>query len=180
MGWKTVKKHYGIEDTFAFYPGKGFCIGNQYVHDLIVVEPETRAVLIPGVYGPASLPAPFRAYWEAIQADLETFWSLMDAEDRFDASIPVYSAQDGKVLELYCEEYGWPNQTHDGRIIHENTIFLDRTAALRQGLEEAKMREQLHMEQYARLKSRLSDLETEIRNANDDVTYYVRQLYPST
>lgn len=40
--------------------------------------------------------------------------------DTFTASIPVYSYEDGTIIEKLCEKPGSPNLTHDGDLMYDN------------------------------------------------------------
>lgn len=46
--------------------------------------------------------------------------------DVFTSSIPVFTYQDGDILEKQCEFVGCPNATHDGCLMFFNTFSTDK------------------------------------------------------
>lgn len=133
MGWKNVRDHYGIGHIVKLVDGS-LHVGSPYVGDLVTVSPE----------GEATINRTFRdspellRYRDAINADPALYRRLMDEPDTFSASIPVYTWKGGEIVEKRCEEVGWPNPTHDGEMMYENTFFLDRDDALRRALESSR------------------------------------------
>lgn len=143
MGWKNVKEHYGITHYVAVYPEKGICIGSGYVHDLIaILDTDRKADWRDGIdrnradighnltisrpnYMARGKPFDgWVAQWIENPAQLR---QLIDKPDSFANSITVYTYDyDGNIIEKLCEEPGWPNVTHDGRMMYENTFSTDR------------------------------------------------------
>lgn len=136
MGWKAVKDHYRIGHLVSIHKGKGICIGSSYVHDLIRINPETREVEW-GNLGPSTNDDLAR-YWEEIHEDTQAFWRLVDAADTFERDLPVYTYEGGKVVQYQCENYGWPNVTHDGQMMCDNTFFERAEDARKAGIRNAK------------------------------------------
>ena len=121
MGWKSVKEAYDI-DHIVQVDDQGLRIGTGYISDLLCVSKD-GAITVNSVVGESS-PEITRIRNE-MEADPQRLLRLMRAEDRFDESLTVWTYEDGRILELECEEYGWPNVTHDGRLMYEN-MFFDR------------------------------------------------------
>lgn len=136
MGWKAIKDHYRIKHLVAIHEGKGICIGSSYVHDLIRINPEARKIEW-GNLGP-SYNDELARYWSEIHEDIDAFWALVDAPDTFSRNLPVYTYEGGKVVEYQCEEYGWPNVTHDGQMMYENTFFERPEDARKAGIRNAQ------------------------------------------
>ncbi len=136
MGWKSVKDHYRIGHTVSVYEDKGICIGSSLCHDLVVIDPWRRKVGTSslGVRGNEEL----QRYWTEINADLDKLWELVDADDAFSASIPVYTWKGADIIEEFCETPGHPNITHDGHLMYENRFSTDRDQALQWAIEEAE------------------------------------------
>lgn len=123
MGWKAVKEHYGIEHIVQVVPDKGICIGSGYVHDIIVIG-EDLSIMRMGYIGRGE---PFDGWVRAMESDKDNLRELIETPDRFTASIPVYTYDDdGNIIEKRCETPGWPNVTHDGCVMYENTFSTDR------------------------------------------------------
>jgi hypothetical protein len=136
MGHKTVKEHYDIGHIVAVYNKMDFggpciCIGSPYIHDIIVIRISDAKVV--KEYGKRDYSAnkDLARYNEALKQDEQTgkLRELIDAPDTFAASLPVYTISRWVVVEKQCEAYGWPNTTHAGEIMYENTYFKTRKEA---------------------------------------------------
>lgn len=146
MGWKNVKEHYGI-GYYVCVTTKGLCIGSCYVHDLIcIAETDTKRdwrdeVNLDRTDIGCNLTIwrlhslgrgdPFDGWVKAMTDDPQALRRLIDTPDQFARSLPVYTYDcDGNILEKQCEEYGWPNVTHDGDMMYKNTYSADRNEVI--------------------------------------------------
>ncbi|WP_052730507.1 hypothetical protein [Sphingomonas sp. SRS2] len=77
-------------------------------------------------------------YQEEIEANPLMAKSLIDQPDTFERSIPVFTYEGADIIECACEELGWPNVTHDGRMMYENSFTPDRAQALRWAIKSAR------------------------------------------
>lgn len=134
MGWKNIKEHYKIEHIVSFYPSKGICIGSQYIHDIMIISPEGKVLK----RGDGRLNDDIARYQKEIDADPAKLVELATTPDKFDKSLPVYTYEDDKVVERFCEEYGWPNITHDGEIMYDNCFFKTKLEAAKKAFSEAE------------------------------------------
>ena len=182
MGWKNVKVHYGITH-YVMVADKGICIGSGYVHDLLVVrnsdEPrdwrdsvdrtETKIGCNLSLWRPRYLGQgePFDGIVKAMMDDPATLRRLIETPDTFSASVPVYTYDyDGNIIDKLCEEPGWPNVTHDGDMMYENTFSTDRDQVIKwaqrnmeAGRENAALDIEQQEEKLARTRERLSRFE---------------------
>ncbi|MCV6588701.1 MAG: hypothetical protein OIF57_06690 [Marinobacterium sp.] len=127
MGWKTVKDKYRIKHNVCLTK-KGICIGSGYVHDFIVINPKTGVIEKPydGRHNDD-----LKRYMSEMTADPAALWIAVLATDQFEVSLPVYTYDGADIVLKYCEQYGWPNVTHDGCMMYENRYSKDReTVAL--------------------------------------------------
>lgn len=121
MGWKNIKESYQIGHVVCVTE-KGICIGSGYIHDLIVI----------GLDGTVKKRYDDRSnedlgrYQQEIDADPVKLKKLALSPDHFDTSITVYTYDGGDIIEKQCEALGWPNVTHDGCMMYENTFSADR------------------------------------------------------
>jgi len=127
MGWKNVKQHYRIGHIVAIHGEKGICIGSPYIHDIISIPANGMPKW--GNLGPSSN-GELARYWSEMMADIPKLKALIDAPDSFDKAHRVFTYDDGGILEKLCEEYGYPNVTHDGCVMYENTYFKSRAEAV--------------------------------------------------
>lgn len=147
MGWKNVKEHYRIGHIVQVVKDRGICIGSGYIHDIIVIG-------FDGVIkksDPGRANAEISRYQTEMNADPEKLKELVLSEDHFEKSITVYTYDGGYILEKKCEKLGWPNVTHDGQVMYDNTFSVDKTKVVKWAKREAEAR-------IRRLTDRLCDL----------------------
>lgn len=146
MGWKNVKEHYRIEhivhikDEWHEFErcktgNKLLCIGSPLCHDLITVNLTTRK--FEDKLSARSRGGELQRYWDEMQADVDKLFSLIEVPDTFERSIPVFTFEDGDILEKRCEELDWPNVTHDGDIMN-NRFHETRAAAVEHAISNAE------------------------------------------
>ena len=122
MSWKNVKDHYRIGHSVEMRNGK-ICIGSPYVSELIIVSPDGTVTW--GKLGPSHNDDLAR-YYDEMTESRAYLRELIAAPDTFTASIPVYTYDGGNIIEKQCEALGWPNCTHDGMMMYENTFSTDK------------------------------------------------------
>lgn len=127
MGWKRVKEHYGIRHIVCVTEA-GICIGSGYVHNLITITPDGSIKRLFSL----GRGEPFDGWVAAMEADRETLLRLMAEPDEFSASRTVYTFDyDGNIIAKTCETPGWPNVTHDGDLMYNNTFSTNRKKVVR-------------------------------------------------
>jgi len=114
MGWKNVKEHYRISHIVTARGGV-IRIGSPYAYNIIEIYPDGQII---SSY--ADRDADLTQYMDEFRADPAKLRRLISEPDTFQASIPVYFYDAGKVTEHYCEALGWPNVTHDGLLMYES------------------------------------------------------------
>lgn len=142
MGHKAIKQHYDIKHIVAIYNeekygGACICIGSGYVHDLIAISIKDCKVKFSSILrkGEDSKIGKLAARIEE-DAKNGVLRALIDEPDTFARNLPVFTIDRWAVKAELCEEYGWPNTTHTGRIMYENTYFRTRTEAYAYLLKE--------------------------------------------
>lgn len=134
MGWKSVKEHYRIGHSVQVTE-QGLCIGSPYIHDIIVIGLDGKIKKPDFGGGNEDL----KRYMREFEADPERLKSLVEAEDKFEKSIRVYTYDySGNIIEKQCEEPGWPNVTHDGQMMYDNTFSTDRKNVVKWAKSEIK------------------------------------------
>lgn len=135
MGWKSVREHYGIEGAnriVQVVDGQIY-IGVQYIQDLMKISVDGVLVKKDDVLGSAD----FARYAKKMEEDPEKLKELVKAKDVFSKSIVVYTYDGGQILEKECEEPGWPNVTHDGLLMYENTFSTEKAKVIKWARENA-------------------------------------------
>lgn len=124
MGWKNLKEHFGIKHIVCRTEDGNIKIGSPYVSDLVVVTPFGEVIRTWHVEG-----TPLEAVVAQMRANPEQVQALIAKPDTFATSIPVYTWENATIVQRFCEEPGWPNVTHDGHLMYENTYTLSEAQA---------------------------------------------------
>lgn len=170
MGFKSVKDHYQILHA-VHVTDAGICIGSPYISDLIVIG-------LDGVLKKrhrSGTNAELDRYMAEFDADPEKLKELVARPDTFTDALPVYTWDGGEIIEAKCEEYGWPNVTHEGRMMYENTFFKSKADAVKHAKADAacgvKWRGEAVVEAEQKLaeqKAELARCEAELAKLNAD------------
>lgn len=160
MGWKNVRDHYRIEHIVKLIDGT-MHIGSPLVGSLVTVTPDGEATVNKAFTGSAEI----HRYCDDINADPNMFMRLMASDDVFAASIPVYTWDGGRIVEQLCEEFGWPNVTHDGDLMYQNTHFLEREEALQYARRDAHAKVATLQETVEEARQRLAEREALLARA---------------
>ena len=164
MGWKNVKEHYQIGHSVQV-TDKGICIGSPYVHDLIVLGLDGKVLKRFDRRSNEDL----TRYQDEFDADPEMLRRLIEAPDEFSASITIYTYCGGEVLEMRCEEPTWPNVTHDGQMIYDNTFSTDKEAVVAWAKKEAVCGLRYAEESVAEAEKRLAECQERRRKVIADL-----------
>lgn len=155
MGWKNVKEYYRIEHAVQVTDA-GICIGSPYIHNLIVIGLDgTLAKRDDGRCNEE-----LRRYMAEFDADPQTLKRMVVTPDTFEKSVTVYTYDDGEILEKQCEVLGWPNVTHDGQMMYDNTHWTDRAKAVARARSNAEAWVRSCKERVATKAKELADSET--------------------
>lgn len=155
MGWKAIRDHYRIEHTVCVSPTGNILIGSAYVPDLITIMPtgavrESR-IGLSGDFLPR--------YMRDLTADPSQLRDLFHMPDTFARSLPVFTYRGGEIIEKQCEEYGWPNITHDGELMYENTFSADRDTVVEWAKDNAIIGMRMVRDSIADARAHLQKLE---------------------
>lgn len=123
MGWKNIKEHYRVQHEVQV-TDEGICIGSPYIHNIIVIDANGKVVKR---YADGRGNEDLRRIQDEIDADPAMLRKMVLTVDTFDRSITVYTYDEvGGIIECKCEELGWPNVTHGGSMMYENTFSEDK------------------------------------------------------
>lgn len=162
MGWKNVKDHYRIEHH-VHVTELGICIGSPYVPDLIVISKDGQLVKRDDSW---HRNADLARYMNEMDADPSLLQRLVQSPDTFTRSpIPVYTWVGGDILEMQCDEPGWPNVTHDGVMMYENLYSTDREMVIKWAKLDAKLSVKFAQEGITRAQEELSAMQAELSKA---------------
>lgn len=164
MGWKNVKEHYRITH-YVQVTDAGICIGSPYIHDIIVIGLDGNIKKRDS----STVNAALVRYQKEMTANPEKLKELVLSPDSFTESITVYTYDGSKIIEKACEASGWPNVTHDGQMMYENTFSTNRAQVVRWALRNEQAHVSLLEDRVAELRSDLAEREASLAQAKVDV-----------
>jgi hypothetical protein len=135
MGWKNVKEHYRI-DHLVHVRNSKICIGSAYIPDIIIIGSD--GTIEKRDADRWSVNRDLDRYQKEMDADPAKLKQLVESPDTFTNSITVYTYGDGQIIEKQCEVTGWPNVTHDGELMYDNTFCVARDVVLKWALRDAE------------------------------------------
>lgn len=165
MGWKNVKEHYRIVHQVRVEE-KGICIGSPYISDIIVIGLD--GVLKKRDDGHAN--SNLKRYMQEFDADPEKLNRLVTTPDTFTNSVVVYTYEGSKIIEKLCETPGWPNVTHDGLMMYDNTFSTDRSKVVEFALSNAQAGVSLATARVGENRRRLAEAESWLAECLADVS----------
>ena len=176
MGHKTLKEHYRITHMVQV-TDNGICIGSPYIHNLIVVSRD--GVLQKAKHDFTRSNADLTRYMAEMQADPAKLREVVQAPDQFAAAVTVYTYEGGSIIEKLCEVPGWPNVTHDGAIMYENTYSTDRAKMVAWAKDNAQAGVDMWTRQIEQDKAKLAQSESYRQEAAADLAK-LNADYPAT
>jgi hypothetical protein len=175
MGWKNIKEAYRIEHQVRV-TSDGICIGSPYIHDIIVIGLDGT---IKKRYDDGRINEDLLRYQKEFDAEPEKLRELAIAPDKFTTFIPVYTYDGGEIIQKFCEALGWPNVTHDGDMMYENTFSTDKAKMVKHAKEVTRLEIKHYEDCMTRLmkdhEKACGNLQTQLRNLTK-----IESDYPDT
>lgn len=172
MGWKKLKEYYQISHI-VHVDGDAICIRSNRQPALIVIGIDGE---FKQRYTESKLEE-LQRIQDEMDADPEQLLELIQAEDQFAKSVPVYTFEGADILEKYCESPGWPRVTHGGELMYPNLYSTDKAKVILW----AKRNAERGLDAYTRLveeaSAKLDALQSEL-DAQQDNCAKLRELYP--
>lgn len=137
MGFKRFVEYFKIDlkKHIVQVCEQKIMVGSCYISDLLVVDMRTGALTVKDGWERQT-----DCYRDLIEAPASRILSVVEEPDQFCNSIPVFISNNGMVEEDFCEVFGYPNVTHTGRLMYENTSFLTKEKALAHAIESMTFR----------------------------------------
>ena len=86
-------------------------------------------------------------------------------------TIKVYTITEGKLIEDTCEVFGYPNFTHSGDMMYENTHFRFKNEAIDYGIKEHEAGVWLCERSVTQLKNALKEEKKVLTKERNHVKY---------
>lgn len=175
MSWKNVRDHYQVQHTVQIRDA-GICIGSPYIPDIIIIGLDGA---VKKRYESGCTNEDLRRIQDAFDVDPEKLKELVLSPDIFDREITVYTYEGGDILEKKCEELGWPNITHDGLMMYENTFSDDKAKVVAWAKENANLYVKSARENAADAERRLQECKERLAKTEAERAK-LEQDYPKT
>jgi hypothetical protein len=92
-------------------------------------------------------------------------YDIINGKDEIENPLPVFTVENGQLVESYTDKYGWPNTDDNGICMYENTHFPTKEQAIKYGIEDAIAGQNIY-------NRRISDLEEDLSKAKAEVEKY--------
>ncbi len=142
-------------------------VGSPMCHDLIKVDKETLKVkyaLDTFNKGRAELEGKTSKgenellfIWDKLHELIESgeINDIINGKDIIENPLPVFTVENGELVESVTDEYGWPNTDDNGICMYENTHFPTKKEALKYGIKEYEAGVEITSERVADIKVEL-------------------------
>lgn len=96
---------------------------------------------------------------------------IIEGNDEIENPLPVYTVDEGKLIETFTDKYGWPNKTIEGETMYENTYFKTRGEAIKYGIKEAEVGIKQDTQRQKELENKLEEIKRRIDKDKSDIDY---------
>ncbi len=155
------------------YDSKYIAIGSPMCSKLITVHKETLEVkyaLDTFHKGREALGnAELIFIWDKLHELIESgaIKDIISGDDVLNNPLPVFTVDEGRLIETFTDEYGWPNVTIDGTMMHENDYFKTKEEALKYGISECTYWKKFCNEQLQEAKDKLHENQVKLIEATE-------------
>jgi hypothetical protein len=153
-------------------------VGSPLCHDLISVNKETLTVkyaLDTFREGRKCLEGKSNSkgenellfIWDKLHELIENgqIQEIITGKDEIENPLPVFTVENGKLVESVTDEYGWPNTDDDGICMYDNTHFPTAKKAIEYGISEYKAGKENTLR-------RIEDLENDLSKVKERLSMY--------
>lgn len=157
MGWKAFKEHFQIEHIVQIV-GNELQIGSEYASNLAAINFSTGEVIESDTF-----PNFLKKYYPLVlQATANEILDLLSIEDQFTSFIPVFTYAEHEILEKYCEEFTFPNVTHDGILMFSNTFSTSKEKVIGWAKRDVNLALNLFLELADKTEKKLNGYKNEV------------------
>lgn len=165
MGFKTVKEHYRIGHS-VHVTADGICIGSPYISDLIIIGLDG---VLKKRHEHEGSNDDLDRYMAEFDADPEKLKQCVAAKDVFTKSLATHTWDGSEIIEAKCEEHGWPNVTHEGRMMYDNAFFKSKAKAIAAAKADAACGVKWRKEAVAEAEQKLAEHKAELARCEADL-----------
>jgi len=97
--------------------------------------------------------------WDKLHELIESgeLQKIIENDDTIENKLPVFTCEDGVLVESFTDAYGWPNVTISGELMYDNTWYKTKKEALEQGIESMGYRIEWNEERIERLTKEIKE-----------------------
>ena len=168
---ELLKTQYIIAD-YDSYIG----IGSPRCHNLISIDKTTFKLKYALDYNNTDTinkNSPMFDIWNKLEELISnnTMIDIINGNDELDIKLPVfYMNTEGNIIESYTDEYGYPNTTHDGKLMYDNYFFKTKREAIIDSLERYKIRVNTFLDNIAQYERDLKINKEKLKTSRDIIT----------
>jgi hypothetical protein len=163
---------------------KYIAVGSPLCHDLIRVDKETLKIkyaIDPFYEGRKCLEGKTNSkgenellfIWDKLQELIASgeIKDIINGKDVIENPLPVFTVDNGVLVESVTDKYGWPNTDDNGVCMYENTHFKTKKQAIEYGISEYEAG-------ASNISHRIEDIESDLAKAKERLdTYNKRVVY---
>lgn len=159
---------------------KYIAIGSPLCHNLIKVDKETLKV----EYALDTFHEGRKCLSDKSSTELLFIWDklheliesgeikdIINGKDIIENPLPVFTVENGVVVESITDKYGWPNTDDDGICMYENTHFPTKVQAIKYGIKEYQAGAKMTAERIEDIEKDLSKAKERLNTYNQRVEY---------
>jgi uncharacterized Zn finger protein (UPF0148 family) len=169
VGWKNIKERFGIAHI-VFVEDVRMKVGSGDVRGLIEIDMNTGVVVVDPAW-----PEMKHKYRDLFDATPEEILALVAKPDTFESSLPVFTYRGAEIIEKACEQYGWPNATHDGEVQYDNTHSADRATVVAWAKQSAAAEVAWLAERLERARQEAREIEERLKAAKATAEQLARE-----
>lgn len=156
-------------------------VGSPLCHDLMTVDKKTLKVkyaldiLHEGRKCLENKDYPELLFiWDKLHELIATgeIQDIINGNDVIENPLPVWTFEDGKLIESHTDKYGWPNTTYEGYTMYENTYFDTKEKAIEKGLSEYTYGLKHRIEQMSELVIKLQEQQQRLETIHGYVEHF--------
>lgn len=96
---------------------------------------------------------------------------IINGKDEIENPLPVFTVDDGKLIESVTDKYGWPNTDDNGICMYENTHFPTAKQAIEYGISKYKAGEENTLRRIKELEEDLSKVKERLEKYRGYVSH---------
>ena len=150
-------------------------VGSPLCHDLISVDKKTfniKYALDTFHKGREAIrSAELEFIWDKLHELVETgeIHDIINGKDIIENPLPVFTVNNGLLIESVTDKYGWPNTDDNGICMYDNTHFPTKKEAIEYGIKE-------YTAGAENVKERIQEIEKDLSKAKQRLETYTQRV----